>query len=119
LTRAISFADDLLIAAKAASVQEVENFTNMEMSIITQWSTHTHTKKRTELVTFFVETAFDNGLLKERYKGDKVTERRGRRYRKLLDDLKERRVYSHLMEETLDRAMWRAPFGRGFGPVVI
>ena len=44
LTRAITFADNLLIAAKAASVQEVENFTNMEMSIITQWSTHTHTK---------------------------------------------------------------------------
>jgi hypothetical protein len=71
LTRAISFADDLLIAAKAASVQEVEKFTNMEMSIITQWSTNTHTKKRTGLVTFCIETAFDNGLLKERYKGDR------------------------------------------------
>ena len=37
---------------------------------------------------------------------------------KLLDDLKERRGYSHLKEEALDRAMWRALFGRGFGPVV-
>jgi len=37
---------------------------------------------------------------------------------KLLDDLKERGGYSHLMEETLDRTMWRARFGRGFGPVV-
>jgi hypothetical protein len=37
---------------------------------------------------------------------------------KLLDDLKERRGYSHLKEEALDRAMWRARFGRGFGPVV-
>jgi len=44
-TRAISFADDLPIAAKAASVEEVENFTNMEMSKVTQWSTHTHTHK--------------------------------------------------------------------------
>jgi len=44
-TRAISFADDLLIAAKAASVEEVENFINMEMSKITQWSKHTRTKK--------------------------------------------------------------------------
>jgi hypothetical protein len=26
--------------------------------------------------------------------------------------------YSHLKEETLDRTMWRARFGRGFGPVV-
>ena len=71
LTRAISFADDLLIAAKAANVQEVENFTNMEMSMITQCSIHTHTKKRTGLVTFCVKNAFVNGLLKERYKGDK------------------------------------------------
>ena len=43
--------------------------------------------------------------------------RRGRR-RKLLDDLKERREYSHLKEEALDRTMWRARFGRGFGSVV-
>ena len=47
-----------------------------------------------------------------------MTGRQGRRRRKLLDDLKERRGYSHLKEEALDRAMWRARFGRGFGPVV-
>ena len=41
-----------------------------------------------------------------------VTGRRGRRRRKLLDDLKERRGYSHLKEEALDRTMWRARFGR-------
>ena len=47
-----------------------------------------------------------------------MTGRRRRRRRKLLDDLKERRGYSHLKEEALDRAMWRAGFGRSFGPVV-
>jgi len=47
-----------------------------------------------------------------------VTGRRGRRRRKLLDDFKEKRGYSHLKEEALDRTMWRARFGRGFGPVV-
>jgi hypothetical protein len=47
-----------------------------------------------------------------------VTGRRGRRHGKLLDDLKERRGYSHVKEEALDRIMWRARFGRGFGPVV-
>jgi len=47
-----------------------------------------------------------------------VTGRRGRLRTKLLDDLKERRGYSHLKEEALDRAMWRARFGRGFGPVI-
>jgi hypothetical protein len=44
--------------------------------------------------------------------------RQGRRRRKLLDDLKERRGYSHLKEEALDRTMWRARFGRGFGTAV-
>jgi hypothetical protein len=47
-----------------------------------------------------------------------VTGRRGRRCRKLLDDFKERGGYSHLKEEALDRTIWRAGFGRGFGPVV-
>jgi len=47
-----------------------------------------------------------------------VTGRQGRRRRKLLDDLKERRGYSHLKEEALDRTMWRARFGRSLGPVV-
>jgi hypothetical protein len=47
--------------------------------------------------------------------GIEVTGRPGRRRRKLLDDLKERRGYSHLKEEALDHTMWRAGFGRGFG----
>jgi hypothetical protein len=48
----------------------------------------------------------------------KATGRRVRRCRKLLDGLKERSGYSHAKEEALDRTMWRARFGRGFGPVV-
>ena len=47
-----------------------------------------------------------------------MTGRQGRRRRKLLDDLKEKRGHSHLKEEALDRTMWRARFGRGFGPDV-
>jgi len=50
--------------------------------------------------------------------GIEVTGRLGRRRRKLLNDLKDRRGYSHLKEKALDRTMWRAGFGRGFGPVV-
>jgi hypothetical protein len=49
---------------------------------------------------------------------EEVTGRRGIRGRKLLDDLQERRGYSHLKEEALDRAMWGARFGRGFRTVV-
>jgi hypothetical protein len=45
-----------------------------------------------------------------------VTGRRGRRRRKLLDDLKEGRGYLHLKKEALDRTTWRVRFGRGFGP---
>ena len=44
--------------------------------------------------------------------------RQGRRRKKLLDDLKDRRGYSHLKEEALDRNKWRDRFGRGFEPVV-
>jgi hypothetical protein len=63
-----------------------------------------------------------NCLLQQVIKGKikgwiEVTGRRRRR-RKLLDVLKERRGYSHLKEDALDRTMWRAGFGRGFGPVV-
>jgi hypothetical protein len=47
-----------------------------------------------------------------------MTGRRGRRRRKLLDTLNEKKEYSHLKEEALDRTMWRARFGRGFGLVV-
>ena len=43
-----------------------------------------------------------------------VIRRRGRRRKKLLDDLKDRRGYSHLKEEALDGTMWRHRFGGGF-----
>ena len=47
-----------------------------------------------------------------------VTRRRGRRRKKLLDDLWDRRGYCHLKGEALDRTKWRNRFGRRFGPVV-
>jgi hypothetical protein len=50
--------------------------------------------------------------------GIEVRKRRGRRRRKLMDELKERKGYSQLKEEALDRTVWRARVGRGFGPVV-
>jgi len=33
-------------------------------------------------------------------------------------DLKERRGYCHLKEEVVDHTVWRAGFGRGFGPLI-
>jgi len=64
-----------------------------------------------------------NFLLKQviegKIKGEmEVTRRRGRRCKKLLDDLKDRRGYSHLKEEALGRTTWGNRFGGGFGSVV-
>jgi len=66
-----------------------------------------------------------NCLLKQviegKIKGEmevEVARRRGRRRKKLLDDLKDRRGYCHLKEEALDRTMWRHRFGGDFGSVV-
>jgi hypothetical protein len=47
-----------------------------------------------------------------------VTRKRGRRRKKLLDELKDGRGYTHLNEEDLDRTMWRNRFGTDVGPVV-
>ena len=63
-----------------------------------------------------------NFLLKQvmegKIKGEmEVTRRRARRHKKLLDDLKDRRGYSHLKKEALDGTIWRNHFG-GFGSVV-
>ena len=58
-------------------------------------------------------------VIEGKIKGEmEVTRRRGRRRKKLLDDLKDRRGYSHLKEEDLDRTTWRNRFRGGFGPVV-
>ena len=58
-------------------------------------------------------------VIKGKIKGEmEVTRRRWRRRKKLLDDLKDRRGYSHLKEEALDRSIWRNRSRGGFGPVV-
>jgi len=69
-----------------------------------------HILRRNCLLQWVIEGKIQGGI--------EVTGRQGRRQRKVLDDLKERSGYSHLKEEALDRTMWRARFGRGFGPVV-
>ena len=58
-------------------------------------------------------------IIEGKIKGQiEVTRRRGRRRKKLLDNLKDRRGYCQLKEEVLDRTMWRNRFGRGFVLVV-
>ena len=71
------------------------------------------------MVTFYDETCLLKQVIEGKIKGEiEVTRRGGRRRKKLLDDLKDRRGYYHMKEEALDRTMWRNRFGRGFGPVV-
>jgi hypothetical protein len=69
-----------------------------------------HILRRNCLLQWVIEGKIKGGI--------EVTGRRRRKRRKLLDDLKESRGYCHLTDEALDRTMWRAGFGRGFGPVV-
>jgi len=60
-----------------------------------------------------------NCLLKQVIKGKIKGEMEvARRCKKPLDDLKDRRGYSHLKEEALDLTVWRHRFGGGFGPVI-
>ena len=64
-----------------------------------------------------------NCLLKQVIEGKmkgqiEVTGRRGRRRKKLVDDLEDSRGYCELKEEALDRTVWRNRFGRGFGHVI-
>jgi hypothetical protein len=44
------------------------------------------------------------------------TRRRGKRRKKLLDNLKEARRYWKLKEEAQDHTLWRTQFGKGYGP---
>ncbi|PNF32598.1 hypothetical protein B7P43_G18093 [Cryptotermes secundus] len=65
-----------------------------------------------------------NCLLKEVIEGKiegriEVARRRGRRHKKMLDDLGDRRGYFHLKEKAVDRIKWRNSFGRDCGPVVL
>ena len=55
---------------------------------------------------------------KTRYWRKDGTRRQGRRCKRLLDDLKETRIYWELKEEALDRTLWRTRFGSGYGLVV-
>jgi len=58
-------------------------------------------------------------IIEGKIKGQiEVTRRGGRRRKRLLDGLKDRRGYCRLKDVALDRTIWRNRFGRDFGPVV-
>ena len=47
-----------------------------------------------------------------------VMGRWGRRHEQLLDEFKEKREYWESKNEALDCTLWRASFGKGYGPVI-
>ena len=55
------------------------------------------------------------GKLEDR---SEMTGIRGRRFKQLVDDVKEKRKYWKLKVEALDRTVWRTRFGWGYGSVV-
>jgi Na+-transporting NADH:ubiquinone oxidoreductase subunit NqrA len=57
-----------------------------------------------------------NCLLKHVIEGK--TERRGRRYKQLLDDLQETRQYGKLKEDATDCTLWTACFERAYRPII-
>jgi hypothetical protein len=63
-----------------------------------------HSLRRNCLVQHVIEGKIKGGI--------EVTGKRGRIRRKLLDDLNERRGYSHLKQEALDRTMWSSLWKR-------
>ena len=67
-------------------------------------------KRRNRLLKHIIEGKIEGGV--------EVTRIQRRRCMELLADFKERRGYSKLKEEALDRTMWRTRFGRGYGTVV-
>jgi hypothetical protein len=81
---------------------------------------HTIKRRKANWIGHIVRSNF---LLKHAIEGklDGRIERKGRRdrrFKQLLDDLKEKRRYWKLKEEALDRTLWRTRFGCGYGPVV-
>jgi len=104
----ISWTDDVRNEEVVLRVKEQRNILHEISKRKVNWNGHI--LRRNCLLQQVIEGKIKRGI--------EVTERRGRRSRKLLDDVKERRGYCQLKEEALDRTMWRARFGRVFGPVV-
>jgi len=104
----ISWTDQMRNEEVLLRVKEQRNFLHETCKRKANWIGHI--LRRNCLLQWVIEGKIKGGI--------EVTGRRGRRHRKLLDDLREKREYSHLKEEALDHTMWRARFGRGFGPVV-
>ena len=81
----------------------------------------TYSKRKEENCTGHIlrGNCFLNHVIKEMIERRiEVTGRRGRRHRRLLDDLKKNVRYWELEEETPDCTQWKTGWGRGHGAVI-
>jgi len=102
IIQTVKYADDLVLMAKEEILHEIRKRK-------AKWIGHN--LRRNYLIKQVIEGKMKGEI--------DVTRIRGRRRKKLLDDPKDRRGYSHLNGEVLDRTMWRNHFERGVGPVVL
>jgi hypothetical protein len=89
----ISWTDHVRNEEVLLRVKEQRNILHEIRKLKTNWIGHI--LRRNCLLQRVIEGKIKGGI--------EVTLRRGRKRRKLLDDFKERRGYSHLKEEALDR----------------
>jgi len=94
----ISWTDRVRKEEELQRVKEQRNILHEISKRMTKWIGHI--LRRNCLLQRVIE-----GKIKGRIEG---TGRRRRRRKKRLDDIKERRGYSHLKEEALNRTMWTA-----------
>ena len=102
IIQTVKYADDLVLMAKEEILHEIRKRK-------AKWIGHN--LRRNYLIKQVIEGKMKGEI--------DVTRIRGRRRKKLLDDPKDRRGYSHLNGEVLDRTMRRNHFERGVGPVVL
>jgi hypothetical protein len=104
----ISWTDGVRIEEVLHRVKEEKNILHTIKRRKANWIGHI--LRRNFLLKHVIEEKLEGRI--------EMTGRRGRRRKQLLDDLKEKRKYWKLKEETLDRILWRTRFGRGHRPVV-
>ena len=103
---------------RVEKISWTDHMRNEEVLLKSQWAEEYPTWNK-ENEGYLRRNCLLKQVIEGKIKGEKeVTRGRGRRCKKLLDDLKDRKGYSHFKEEALDCNLWRARFGRGFGPVI-
>jgi hypothetical protein len=114
---------EILITGKFRNVAAEEGRDQLDRFVKEREVIIQRRRRRRRNVNWICYNLCGNCLLKHVIEGniygtEKVTGRRGRRSKHLLDDVKEIGEYWKLKEEELDRTVWRTGLGRVCGPVI-